>query len=100
MTAIDYLVQCSNFCGGYFSHEKFNKDKPLQKASNSEMRRWLKSKSVLINGRTPDWDEIVEFPVTELVLFPRSKKNRCTLMQTAERYREFLKEYGSCFGEE
>lgn len=48
------------------------------KASNSERRRWLQNKAILINGTRPNWDDEIVFPVTELVFFPNSDKKRCT----------------------
>lgn len=48
------------------------------KASNSERRRWLQNRSVIINGVKPDWRDEISFPVTELVFFPKS--NRRTTM--------------------
>jgi hypothetical protein len=47
-------------------------------ASNSEKRRWLQNRSVIINGVKPDWKDEICFPVTELVFFPKS--NRRTTM--------------------
>ena len=47
-----------------------------QKPSNS---RWLKNRSVLINGVKPDWNDEVCFPVTELVFFPKSNR-RVTML--------------------
>jgi len=48
-------------------------------ASNSCARRWLDNKSILINGEFPKHDGLVEFPITELVFFPKSKR-RCTMV--------------------
>ena len=43
----------------------------IGRPSNSELGRWLASKSVVINGETPDkFDEVV-FPIRELVFFPK-----------------------------
>lgn len=56
-----------------------SKEKPCTLASNSEIRRWLRDKSVIINGKKPGPDELVDFPVTQLVFFPKSAKSRCTL---------------------
>ena len=39
--------------------------------SNGELRRWLKSKSVIVNGLHPE--QTVEWPITELVFFPSGK---------------------------
>lgn len=49
-------------------------------ASNSEMRRWLDKGSVLINGTRPKSSDLITFPITELVLFPKGKK-KCTLVR-------------------
>jgi len=56
---------------------QFNGDKPVR-ASNSEKRRWLQNKSVIINGVKPNWNDEICFPVTELVFFPKSTKRRTT----------------------
>lgn len=48
------------------------------KASNSEIRRWLMNRSILINGERPHPDEPVEFPVKQLIFFPTSPR-RCTM---------------------
>lgn len=47
-------------------------------ASNSEIKRWLKSKSVVINGQRPGPFDEIEFPVWQLVFFPKGKR-RTTL---------------------
>ena len=46
-------------------------------ASASELKRWLQNKAIRINGETVDWDEIIDFPIFSVVLFP--KKGRVTL---------------------
>ena len=56
-----------------------SKEKPCTHASNGEVRRWLRDKSVLINGRAVAPEEEIEFPVVSLVLFPKSQRSRCTL---------------------
>ncbi len=55
-----------------------NGTKPVP-ASNSQIRRWLVDKAVLINGATPGPDDQVDFPITQLVFFPKSDKKRTTL---------------------
>jgi hypothetical protein len=47
--------------------------------SNGEVRRWLKNKAVLINGRAPDEKGFIDLPVTSLVFFPKGKR-RTTLI--------------------
>ncbi len=44
------------------------------KASNSEKRRWLQNKAVLINGERPGPDDWIVFPIEELVFFPKGKR--------------------------
>ena len=48
--------------------------------SNSEVYRLLKNRSVIINGKKPQPNEYVEYPVTELVFFP-SGKRKTTLVR-------------------
>jgi hypothetical protein len=47
--------------------------------TNSELRRWLDSRSVLINGKAPTAKEEITFPIVELVYFPKSK-SRVTII--------------------
>jgi len=75
MKAIEYLKEINDIVYGFSS-----KDKPGTKASNSELRRWLERKSVRINGKFTNWDEEIEFPVTDLVLFPKNDKGRITII--------------------
>ena len=49
-------------------------ERPCQQVSNSEIVRWLKSGSVIINGKRPLPLDEVEFPITELVFFPSGKR--------------------------
>ena len=58
--------------------------------SNSEIKRWLKSRSVIINGVTPLFDDEINFLVLELVFFPNGKR-RTTMTQTEERWLESKK---------
>lgn len=44
------------------------------KPSNSELYRWLKSGSVIINGGKPLPNDEIELPVQELVFFPSGKR--------------------------
>lgn len=74
MTALDLLIEISQKCYGFFSTEH-----PMKKASNSELRRWLQNKSVSINGAQPNWNDSVNFPITDMVLFPKSLARRTTL---------------------
>lgn len=48
--------------------------------SNSEIRRWLDQKSVIINGKKPSSKEMVQWPITQLIFFPKSEKRRTTVI--------------------
>lgn len=72
MTAFDWLQELNLACYGFFSTEK-----PGQRASNSELRRWFDKGSIHINGgRCKPFDVIPT--VTEIVLFPKSEKRKTT----------------------
>lgn len=49
-------------------------EKPCTMPSNSEIMRWLNNQSVIINGKRPKANEIVEYPITQLVFFPKGKR--------------------------
>jgi len=49
-------------------------------ASGSELGRWLKSGSLHVNGRALKPEDELPLPVQSVVLFPSSKKRRCTLL--------------------
>jgi len=72
MIAFDWLWELNLVCGGFFSTEK-----PKQKASNSELRRWFEKCSVLINGQRMKATDLVDH-VETIVLFPKSEKQRRT----------------------
>jgi len=50
------------------------------RASNSQIRRWLTNKAVIVNGVTPSPDDEVRFPITELVFFPHGGR-RTTMVK-------------------
>jgi len=54
-------------------HLPMSTEKPCTEASNAEIKRWLKKGSVVINGKKPGINDIVKFPITELVFFPKGK---------------------------
>ena len=47
--------------------------------SNSELKRWLNTSSVVINGVCPKPGDEVSRPITELIFFP--KGNRVTMVK-------------------
>lgn len=48
--------------------------------SNGELKRWVESGSVLINGERCEPQELVDFPVFSLVYFPKSGSRRSTVL--------------------
>ena len=43
------------------------------KASSSELKRWIQNKAFIINGETVTPEELIDFPVFSVVLFPKNK---------------------------
>jgi len=70
MTAWELLRDLNTVCH-FMSRERTGR------ATNSELRRWCQNKAVSINGKRVQFDEEIEFPVTEMFLFP---KHRVTLI--------------------
>jgi hypothetical protein len=61
------------------SNPKDAKTGKCNESSNGELRQWFKQGAVLINGQiVQNHAAEVDFPVTQLVLFPKSR-HRCTL---------------------
>lgn len=63
MKASEWLVP---LVAGIWNHEE---SKP---ASKSAARRWIANGSVKINGESVTLDEIVDFPIFSIVVFPKS----------------------------
>lgn len=40
-------------------------------ASNSELKRWLQNKAMIVNGEPVQWNELMDFPIISVVLFPK-----------------------------
>lgn len=75
-TAWTFLIRLSQMHGGFHSKEG---DK-TSKVSNSELKRWLMNSAVMINGEHVKWDELIDFPVFSIVLFPKNEKQRITIL--------------------
>lgn len=76
MTALQYLIAVHAFgAGGFWSIES-----PKKPASNSELRRWITQQSLHINGEPVTVDEVLDYPLHTVVLFPKSQRRRCTLL--------------------
>lgn len=55
-------------------------EKPCTYPSKSEIKRWLNQSSVVINGAKPKTEDDVEFPIIELVFFPKSKTRKTSVI--------------------
>jgi hypothetical protein len=53
-------------------HFQSREGRKVGKVTNSELKRWLQNKAVLINGEPVNWDEILDFPIFSMVLFPKN----------------------------
>lgn len=49
-------------------------------ASKSEKKRWIQNKAVHVNGEPLEFNELIDFQVFSLVIFPNSDKNRTTII--------------------
>ena len=52
----------------------------LKSPSNGELRRWITNGAVRVNNATLKLDDEVQWPITDLVLFPNNKRSRVTLV--------------------
>lgn len=49
-------------------------EQPCTEPSNSELRRWFKTQSIVINEVRAGKDDAISFPVWELIFFPKGKR--------------------------
>lgn len=70
MTAWEYLRELNSVC-------QFHSRERTGIVTNSELKRWLQNQSVQLNNRRIKWNEEVDFPVNQLILFP--KRSRVTI---------------------
>ena len=64
MNAWQFLIDINKVCF-FMSRERTGK------ASNSELKRWLKNKAVIVNGESVKWDEPMDFVINSFVIFPK-----------------------------
>ena len=64
MNAWQFLMDLNKVCF-FMSRERKGK------ASNSELKRWLKNKAVIVNGESVKWDEPMDFVIHSFVIFPK-----------------------------
>lgn len=73
LTALDFMKRLHATCH-FWSREQ------NRTASNSELRRWLEHGAIVFNTEKVSPNELIDFPVFSLVMFPNSKVNRITLV--------------------
>ena len=74
MKAIDFLIKLSSMgCRPCFD------DKGRPDPGTNQLKRWLDSGAVTINGIRPKSVDYLEFPITELVFFSKNNKKRITM---------------------
>jgi hypothetical protein len=89
-TWVDYLWEVIT---PKFLPMQMNGNLPVR-ASKSEIRRWLDSSSVEINGKFPtSKDECgdEEFPLTSLIFFPNGKR-KTTMVGYSEKYKKEMED--------
>ncbi len=59
-------------------HLPMSTERPCTKPSRSEVKRWIKKQSVIINGKVAEMGEIA-FPVSSLVFFPKGRR-KCSMV--------------------
>jgi len=64
MNAWEFLMDLNTVCH-FMSRERTGK------ASNSELKRWIKNQALVVNGERVKWDELIDFPIISVVLFPK-----------------------------
>jgi len=53
-------------------HFQTREGKKVGRASNSELRRWIQNQSLIINGESVAWNEVMDFPMISVRLFTRA----------------------------
>jgi len=69
ITAFEYLKFIKKH-----GHLPMSIERPCTEATNSEIKRWLKNSSVIINGKKPNINDEIELPITELVFFSKGRR--------------------------
>lgn len=77
MKALEFAVWLRDDVGVIRHSKEGDRLKP---PSNGELRRWVNSGAIQINGQTLSIQGVAEWPITNLVLFPNNRKSRCTII--------------------
>lgn len=68
MKAIDYLKSLPR------TYLPVNVERGIKVASNQDLKRWLEMGAICINGTTPKAQDEIEFPISELIFFPKGER--------------------------
>ena len=74
MNCYEFMVDLHKVC-----QFQTKEGKKVGKASNSEIRRWLNNKVVLMNGVQVKPDDDIPEEIISLVMFPKNAAQRTTL---------------------
>jgi hypothetical protein len=66
MNALEFLKSLHEVC-----HFQTREGKKTGRASNSELRRFIENKALVVNGEKVEWNEPMDFPMISVVLFPK-----------------------------
>jgi hypothetical protein len=72
-TALQFFIRL-NKLAPFWNHEE------KKHASNSFLQRKIKEGAILFNGERMEPNELIDFELFSLVMFPKSDKKRCTLL--------------------
>jgi len=69
LTAWEFLCDLHLVC-----HFQTREGKKVGDASKSELKRWCQNKAFIINGEPIEWNDLMDFPLFSVILFPKSRR--------------------------
>lgn len=78
MKPLAFLIWLRDAMGVIRHSKEGNK---LDEPSNGELRRWIKNGCVQVNNKILTLEGFVEWPITNLVLFPNNRKSKCSIVE-------------------
>jgi hypothetical protein len=75
---VSFNMNALEFIKGFDHLPMVEKQNKAIKISNKEKKRLLENSAVLLNGKRPKPNDEIEFPVWQLIFFPKSDTKRCT----------------------
>lgn len=67
MTAFEFLKSLHSVC-----HFQSREGAKVGPAGNNELKRWIKNKALIINGKAVEVHEELDFHMNSVVLFPNN----------------------------